>query len=128
MLNHQGVIEVIEIKRPQYSMTDEEFERAFGYLDAIKQFIGESPEVGKSFASAKLTIICDDLGLTPANTSLIENNPEIDHRIWHDVLQSTTTSHKDFIAVVRSLQGELPSLSASEIEHSTEMTLLSNSR
>ena len=42
MLNHEGRLEVIEIKRPQHALADEEFDRAFGYLTAVREFISET--------------------------------------------------------------------------------------
>lgn len=112
MLNNRGTLEVIEIKRPRHSLTDTEFGRAFGYLEAIREFINESPAVKELFPEAKLTIVCDSLGLSAMERNTIRTDAAITHRIWHDVLQSTSQSHEDFLRVVREMQGELPELSA----------------
>ena len=114
MLNNRGSLEVIEIKRPQYSLTDAEFGRAFDYLEAVRAFIMESPAVRELFPEAKLTIVCDSLNLSGMQRNSIRTDPAIEHKIWHDVLQSTSQSHEDFLSVVRELQGELPVLSANE--------------
>ena len=110
MLNHEGRLEIIEIKRPQHALTDDEFNRAFGYLDALKTFISDTAEVRELFRLARLTIVCDDLSLSPVPGSLIQNNADITHKTWIDLLQATTRSHEDFIKVVREMQGELPLL------------------
>ena len=112
MLNNRGTLEVIEIKRPRHSLTDTEFGRAFGYLEAIREFINESPAVKELFPEAKLTIVCDSLSLSAMERNTIRTDAAITHRIWHDVLQSTSQSHEDFLRVVREMQGELPELSA----------------
>ena len=112
MLNNRGALEVIEIKRPQHSLTDTEFGRAFGYLEAVRAFINESPAVKDLFPEAKLTIVCDSLNLGAMERNTIRTDADITHRIWHDVLQSTSQSHEDFLKVVREMQGELPELSS----------------
>ena len=112
MLNNRGYLEIIEIKRPQHSLTDTEFSRAFDYLEAVRAFINESPAVRELFPEAKLTIVCDSLNLGAMQRNNIRTDAAITHRIWHDVLQSTSQSHEDFLNVVREMQGELPELSA----------------
>lgn len=114
LLNHLGWLEIIEIKRPQYALTDEEFNRAFNYLGAIKKFTDDTDEVRSLFPDVKLTIVCDDLNLSPALDSLIESNSAISRRTWHDLLQTTSRSHEDFLAVVKKMQGELPKLTTGE--------------
>ena len=49
MLNHEGRLEVIEIKRPQHALEDGEFDRAFGYLTAVRKFISGTAAVRASF-------------------------------------------------------------------------------
>ena len=114
LLNHLGWLEIIEIKRPQYALTDKEFNRAFDYLEAIKKFTDDTDEVRSLFPDVKLTIVCDDLNLSPTLDSLIDSNPAISRRTWHDLLQTTSRSHEDFLAVVKKMQGELPKLATSE--------------
>lgn len=114
MLNNRGSLEVIEIKRPQHSLTDAEFGRAFDYLEAVRTFINESSSVRELFPEAKLTIVCDSLKLSAMQRNTIRTDPSIIHKIWHDVLQSTSQSHEDFLRVVKEMQGELPELSVEE--------------
>lgn len=114
MLNHEGRLEVIEIKRPQHALTDDEFERAFGYLSAVDKFIADNAEVCELYREARLTIVCDALNLRPEYASLVDANPRITHKRWHDVLQATSRTHEDFLKVVREMQGELPKFSEDE--------------
>lgn len=114
MLNHEGRLEVIEIKRPQHALTDGEFERAFGYLTAVDKFIADNAEVRELYHEAKLTIVCDTLNLRAEYASLLDTNPQITHKRWHDVLQATSRTHEDFLKVVREKQGELPKFSEDE--------------
>ena len=111
MLNHEGRIEVVEIKRPLYALPDEEFRRAVGYLTAVRGFIDETAEVKKLFADVKLTIVCDDTDLSSFESESLNANESISHKTWHDLLQAATRSHEDFLAEVQVLQGTLPPLS-----------------
>ena len=114
MLNNRGSLEVIEIKRPRHALTDAEFGRAFDYLEALREFINDSTEVRELFPEARLTIVCDSLNLSAMQRNIIRTDPAVIHKIWHDVLQSTSQSHEDFLKVVREMQGELPELSVDE--------------
>ena len=110
MLNHEGRLEVIEIKRPQHGLTNDEFERAFHYLTATREFIADTDEVRASFPKAKLTIVCDSLKLEALRSNVLRTDADISHKTWHDLLQSTGRSHEDFLREVKRLQGELPEL------------------
>ena len=108
MLNHEGRLEIIEIKRPQHALVDDEYGRAFGYLTVLRKFIGENTEVRERFYEARLTIVCDDLNLGPVQADALSNNERITRKTWFDLLQSTLRSHEDFLEEVKRLQGELP--------------------
>ena len=108
MLNHEGRLEVVEIKRPQHSMSNEEFDRAFGYLGAVDTFIGKNETIKMIYPEARLTIVCDRLRLDEMRSRLVEKDERISRRTWHDLLETTKRSHGDFLAAVSSLQGELP--------------------
>ena len=109
MLNHEGRIEIVEIKRPDHRLTNGEFDTAMEYLTAVRDFIADTKEVRELFHDANLTIVCDALNLRPASAESINTSPNINHKTWHDILQATTRSHEDFLAEVRKLQGTLPS-------------------
>lgn len=114
MLNHEGRLEVIEIKRPQHETEDNEFKRAFGYLEAVNKFIDDNAEVRELYHEVRLTVVCDAFNLSPEYARLVETDPRIKHKSWHDVLQATGRSHEDFLRVVREKQGELPKFSEDE--------------
>ena len=110
MLNHEGRLEVIEIKRPQHDLADDEFDRAFHYLSAVRDFIADTDEVSALFPKAKLTIVCDALNLDALRVNTLRTDGDISRKTWHDLLQASSRSHEDFLKVVRKLQGELPDL------------------
>lgn len=111
MLNHQGWLEAIEIKRPKHHLTDKEFTRAFNYYKALNDFLKANQEARDIFRSARLTIVCDHMNLTPVFENSLVENDNITIKTWIDVLQSSTRSHEDFVEVVDKMQGSLPSIS-----------------
>ena len=111
MLNHERRIEVIEIKRPQHTLTDKEFDRAFRYLTAMRKFINETDAVKRLFPVAQLTIVSDSLKLDALRENTIRTDAHILHKTWHHVLETTSHRHEDFLKIVGELQGELPDMS-----------------
>ena len=114
MLNHEGRLEIIEIKRPQHALADNEYERAFGYLSVLRKFIDENTEVRERFHEVRLTIVCDGLHLSPVQADALSNNERITRKTWFDLLQSTVRTHEDFLEEVKRLQGELPEVPTQE--------------
>lgn len=112
LLNHLGRLEIFEIKRPQHKLTNEEFDRAYHYLDALKKYVGDSSEVGELFPTVNLTFVCDGLNVSPQYVRLIDTDPHINKRTWTDLLGTTSRSHEDFLKKVKKMQGELPDLTA----------------
>ena len=111
MLNYEGRIEVVEIKRPGHSLTDEEYSRAFKYLDAVTTFLRSNRELGELFPKVRLTIVCDGLALrNPVNASSIEQEVRILRKTWEGVLHGTMQAHEDFLERVHVLQGQLPAV------------------
>lgn len=117
MLNYEGRIEVVEIKRPGHGLTDQEYERAYNYLQAIMRFLRENPQLGESFPKTRLTIVCDRLSLNnQIYAGSIETEENIGRKSWPEVLDGTMQAHEDFLRRVRELQGELPDLRDLHIE------------
>ncbi len=111
LLNHEGQFELVEIKRPQQALDNDEFDRAFGYLTAARRFISETFAVQERFPKATLTIICDAQHLDSLRENNLRTDDDISHKNWHSLLESATRRHEDFLKVVRERQGELPSAS-----------------
>lgn len=114
LLSFEGTLEIVEIKRPDHALTDEEFDRAFGYLEALEKFLTENSDIGKGFRGVTLTIVCDHNGLS----SVYRNSAARDNRIvwkkWHEVLQGTLMAHQDFVDKVREMQGRVLSANSTK--------------
>jgi len=106
MLNSEGCLELIEIKRPTHALNDQEYERAFGYLESVEKFREGNPAVGAAFPKVKLTLVCDELGLkNPIYQRQLVDDPRVDKKSWYEVLTRTKREHEDFLKVVRTMQG-----------------------
>ena len=112
MLNHEGRLEAVEIKRPGHVLQNDEFDRAFGYLTHLRTFIDENAVARESFPRVRLTIVCDELHLDSLRENPLQTDPDVLRQTWHDLLESTSRRHEDFLKVVGEMQGELPELSA----------------
>ena len=121
MLNFEGRLELIEIKRPVHALTDEEYDRAFGYLEAVQRFKEENPTVGEAFPSVRLTLVCDALALeNPIYRRQLDDDPRVDKKGWYEILTRTKREHEDFLRVVRSMQGISATASADTDEEEKE--------
>ncbi|WP_229913243.1 ATP-binding protein [Kitasatospora herbaricolor] len=101
----RGTLWVVEIKRVNYRLTDEEFSRAVDYLGALEDFLDDTPELGREFPIRRLTFIVDHIDrLSRANRKLLENNEQIERRNWHDLLEQTDRAHRDFLAKVKKIR------------------------
>ena len=110
MLNHAGRLEIVEIKRPKNSLTNDEFRTAHRYLSVIKDFIEDTDEVRRLFPDARLTIVCNDLNLDHLSSAHLTEASNIVHKTWHDLFASSRRSHEDFLGVVERFQGDLPEI------------------
>ena len=119
MLNNEGCLEIIEIKRPSYSLTDEEYDRAIAYLDAVERFIEENDDIARQFPRANLTIICDEVNVSSAHSRQLSDINNILRKTWHDVLNNTMRAHEDFLEEVKRMRG-LTSTSAATLGDSAD--------
>lgn len=98
LLNDAGVLWIVEIKRMDYHLTDEEYSRALNYLDRLEEFLDANQAIGRQFPIRRLTFVVDHLDkLKGTSTSSLKNDVRIDHRTWHDLVDSTKRAHKDFL-------------------------------
>lgn len=97
-------MEIVEIKKPDWSLKDEEFDRAFGYLDSVRKFREVNKEIAKDFDPPRLLIVCDKIGCSnPAYLDLIQRSEDVRHRTWQEVLNATRQAHADFLEIVEAM-------------------------
>ncbi|MFI5779222.1 ATP-binding protein [Nocardia sp. NPDC051570] len=105
LLHDAGELWIVEIKRMDYHLTDEEYNRAINYLYALDTFLTENPRIGAQFPRRRLTLIVDHIDkLRPASRSSLESDARIDRRTWRELLDSTLRAHRDFLERVYAMR------------------------
>jgi len=121
LVNNEGVLEIVEIKKPSHSLTDEEADRAYGYLLALKELLKEHEELASQYRrGVELIIICDDVNLKSASANAVLRDPDVARRTWPEVLEGTRIAHEQFLAAVRASRGEPEEQSAREVAASDQ--------
>ena len=114
MLSHAGSVEIVELKKPNHALTDDEYYRAFNYRHIVLSFLQKNADLRASFPKVRLTIVSDELALNPALVSALEREDDIAHKPWATVLHDTMEAHQDFLKRVRALQGQSPTIPAQD--------------
>jgi hypothetical protein len=104
LVSNEWVLEIVEIKRPNHSLTDAEMERAYRYLEDLRQFLGENAELGSVFREQRLTIVCDRTDFKNPLAEGAMRDPAVRIRTWEEVLASTTQAHEDFLQAIPEIQ------------------------
>ncbi|MBU3063768.1 ATP-binding protein [Nocardia sp. NEAU-G5] len=106
LLHDSGELWIVEIKRMDYHLTDEEYNRAINYLYSLDTFLTENPRIGAQFPRRRLTFIVDHVDkLRPASRSSLDSDSRIDRRTWRELLDSTLRAHRDFLERVYAMRG-----------------------
>jgi hypothetical protein len=105
LLHDAGELWIVEIKRMDYHLTDEEYNRAINYLYSLDTFLNENPRIGAQFPRRRLTVIVDHIDkLRPASLSSLVSDQRIDRRTWRELLDSTLRAHRDFLERVYAMR------------------------
>ncbi|MDT0308452.1 ATP-binding protein [Streptomyces sp. DSM 44917] len=109
----RGSLWIVEIKRMNYRLTDEEFNRGVNYLGSLNEFLDSNPLIGADFSVRRLTFVVDHVdGLSHANRMLLDSQAQIEQRGWHEILEQTDRVHRDFLAKVEKLRHHPDTLDA----------------
>lgn len=103
MLEMRGAIRVVEIKKPDYEIGDEDFNRFANYVDAFEEFFEAHPEFREDFPDeAKFTLIADGEDLSRNNSlafnQLRDNGPVTGRKSWHELLKRAKEHHQHFLS------------------------------
>ncbi|QLY29992.1 ATP-binding protein [Nocardia huaxiensis] len=106
LLHDSGELWIVEIKRMDYHLTDEEYNRAVNYLYELDRFLEENPRIGAQFPRRRLTFIVDHIDrLGPASLSSLSSDGRVDRRTWRELLDATLRAHRDFLERVYAMRG-----------------------
>ncbi|MFJ8253269.1 ATP-binding protein [Streptomyces sp. NPDC094466] len=97
---------IVEIKKSRHQLQNEEFDRAFTYLDSLGRFLTAHPDYKAEFPILRLTFVVDDLErLSPPFRSLFATNSDIEHLTWETLLTRAENANLDFLAKVKGMRG-----------------------
>jgi len=108
LLNHNGVIELVEIKAPKHKFSDEDFARLYNYIKCMRRFINDpkNVEMIKLFPSFHITLICDSTDDVKVDTNIdllkrMFDDGTITNINWSSFYFKTTQAHCDFLKLAR---------------------------
>lgn len=102
MANQEGIIQIVEIKRPSHTLKNEEVDRIVTYVDLIDEFLTSDTHkpFAKIFTSFHVTLVCDGLalgGTARAAFDGLKSRGILDHIDWTSFLLRTRRMHEDFL-------------------------------
>lgn len=104
--SQEGVVEIIEIKRPEHSLTGTELDRIGRYYENMENFLDhpDNEKIRKVFADFHITLVCDKLGLQGTHKLAFEGlvqREKLTHVTWGAFLLRTKAAHRDFLREAR---------------------------
>ena len=100
--NQDQVIEIVEIKRPEHALQNEEMERINKYVELMDDFLAldGNKDFNNLFPKFHVTLVCDKLGLTGVHKSAFEGLVRkgiLEHINWRAFLLRTRKMHEAFL-------------------------------
>lgn len=100
--NHGGRLEVVEIKRPKHTLTNDEMDRLNAYISMIEDFLADpaNKEFRAEFSELHTTLVCDDIGLAGVHKTAFEaliDKGRLEHISWSSFFLRTRKAHQDFL-------------------------------
>jgi hypothetical protein len=100
--SQDDTIQMIEIKRPHYKLTNAEMERIVRYHDLMKEFMAEegNRDFAKTFPNFHITLVCDQIGLTKTARAAFDgyvSGNALTHITWKTFLLRTVRAHQEFL-------------------------------
>ena len=100
--SQDGKVQIIEIKKPQHSLSNGEMERIVSYHDNMKSFL-EDPahkEFRNHYSDFHLTVVCDGMTLSGTHRAAFEgyeSRGKLTRMNWTAFLLKTEQVHQDFL-------------------------------
>jgi len=117
--SQEGIVQIIEIKKPHHALTNPEMDRIVKYHDNMDEFLKNSAneEFRRHFADFHITLVCDDLALTGAQRAAFNGyrgdqgkKGRLTHMGWTAFLLKTKQVHQDFLCEAQRQRDEIPSI------------------
>ena len=100
--SQDNVVQIIEIKKPEHALTNEEMERINRYADLMTEFLNlpGNDEIKEIFTKFHITLVCDKLGLSGVHKKALEafqRDRMLTHITWRVFLLRTRKTHQAFL-------------------------------
>jgi len=100
--NQEDALQIIEIKKPKWKLTDEEMGRIGNYYAIMKDFLAEpgNDEFRREFPNFHITVVCDGINLTGQSLAAfdgLKDNGTLTHMNWRSFLLKTRKMHQEFL-------------------------------
>jgi hypothetical protein len=102
MMPQEDAVQIVEIKRPKYKLTNKEMDRIINYADAMDAFLAQSgnERYRRMFEQYHITIVCDELNLSGAQWRTFEawqKEGRLTHNTWSTFYARTRKVHEDYL-------------------------------
>lgn len=102
MSSQDDTIQIIEIKKPGWKITDTEMGRIGNYYSIMKDFLSEAgnEEFAKEFPNFHITLVCDGINLSGQSRAAydgLKQNNTLTHVNWKSFLLRTRKMHQEFL-------------------------------
>lgn len=98
---YENKLQIIEIKRPNHKLKNDEMDRINSYGEQMEAFLKESgnKELLKHLPSDDfhITIVCDEIALTGTRKTAFEHYDKLTHMSWSSFLVNTKSIHQAFL-------------------------------
>ena len=96
-------LQIIEIKKPQHKLKNDEWDRIQVYIDQMQAFLDAAgnQEFKEIFKRFTVTIVCDDIGLSGSQLKAFQafkRDNEVEQITWGGFLRRTRHMHEEFLA------------------------------
>jgi len=100
--SQDNVVQIIEIKKPNHTLTNDEMDRINNYADLMGEFLNlpGNDEIRDVFSQFHITLVCDKLGLSGVHKKALEafqSNRTLTHITWRVFLLRTRKTHEAFL-------------------------------
>lgn len=101
--SQEGIIQIIEIKKPKHRLKNEEMDRIVSYHDNVESFLREegNQEINKFYKDFHITLVCDEIALTGSQSAAFNGylaSGRLTRLNWSSFLSRTQIVHQDFLA------------------------------
>ena len=104
--SQEGIVQVIEIKKPKHKLKNGEMDRIVSYHNNVQSFLreGGNQEISKFFRDFHITLVCDEIALTGSQEAAFNgylDSGRLTRLNWSSFLSRTQTVHQDFLTEAR---------------------------